>query len=226
MKRRLIVFEGIDGSGKETQANELARYISELGKKVEKIHFPLYSETFFGREVGHYLNGEFGNLETVHPKLAAMLYAGDRFEKRQFMYSRLTAGFYLICDRYVPSNIAHHSVKLPIADQHQFSEWIEKLEYDVYKIPKPDIIVFLDMPPINAQMLVLGKGIRDYTTKKLDLHEENKDYLTRVYHKFSELCDNNGWIRIKCHNGENVRNIDDIAKDIQKEIFLLLNMAT
>jgi hypothetical protein len=110
-KGKLIVFEGIDGSGKGTQTKKLFNFLKNKGIKTELFEFPFYSETFFGKEVGNYLNGEFGGLKEIHPKLSAMLYAGDRYEKRDELIKKLNQGYLIICDRYVPSNIAHQTAK-------------------------------------------------------------------------------------------------------------------
>ncbi len=218
VRGKLIVIEGIDGSGKKTQSMALDGFLRHCGKDSSLIHFPCYSETFFGKEVSHYLNGFYGGLENVHPRLAAMLYAGDRFEKKDFLLDKLEKGTSVICDRYVPSNIAHHAARLPTSERSEFREWIEHLEYTVYRLPRPDLVVLLDMPPGIAGSLVLKKEERDYTKKKQDLHEEDQEYLNGVYNLFCDLSVEKGWVRIPCSDGDKVREISDISDDIRRAI--------
>lgn len=214
IKGKLVAIEGIDGSGKNTQAVAISEYLKKINIENVKIHFPLYSETFFGKEIGCYLNGKFGSLESVHPKLSSILYAGDRFEKKQFIEDNLNVGKIIICDRYVPSNIAHNSVKLPVEDQEKFESWIEELEYKVFCIPKPDLIIFLDVNPILAKENVLKKKIREYTDKKQDLHEENQDYMESVYGKFKQLAHTNNWSQISCSNDFSIKSANAITQEI------------
>ena len=156
---KIIVIEGIDGSGKNTQTNHILNYLNNSGIKASKISFPAYEETFFGREVGNYLNGKFGKLDQIHPKLCAMLYAGDRFEKLPEINEKLAAGYFLIIDRYVPSNVAHQAAKLEGKGKREaLALWIEELEYTVYGMPKPDMVIFLDVPPKASQELILTKN--------------------------------------------------------------------
>ncbi|MBY0157198.1 dTMP kinase [Cytobacillus firmus] len=223
MLGKIIVIEGIDGSGKNTQAKLLKRYLEKKGLNAILLHFPMYSETFFGKEVGNYLNGEYGGLEHTHPKLTALLFAGDRFEKREYIKSELEKGTIIILDRYVPSNIAHQGAKLPENDFENFKNWVEELEYTVFGLPYPDITVFLDMPPSISFNLVLNKEKRDYTERKQDLHEENADYLEAVYKKFSTLSTNAEWVRIPCYQREKPRGIEDINEDILKIIQPLID---
>ena len=219
MKGKLIVIEGIDGSGKNTQTTAITKHLSEMGKEAEKLHFPLYTETFFGREVGKYLNGEFGGLKSIHPKLAAMLYAGDRFEKREYIVEKLSCGTYIICDRYVLSNLAHHSAKLPQNEQLSFDQWVEELEHRVYKLPKPDLTIFLDMPPHIAKEFVLKKKTRAYTEKKMDLHEENREYLNLVYQKFKKLSQRPNSVHLHCCTSSGVKEVEEISREILSHIY-------
>ena len=159
-KSQIIVFEGIDGSGKGTQSKLLYEYYKKNNIKVVLFEFPGYTKTFFGEVVGEFLNGDFGNLTEVHPKLAAILYAGDRFEQSEEIKDYLSKGYIVICDRYVSSNIAHQIAKLPTDKQGKLKEWIEYLEYKVFNLPKPNLILFLDMPPSIATQLVLKKDTR------------------------------------------------------------------
>ena len=210
----LIAIEGIDGSGKNTQTDLLLTRLVSQGRKVKKLSFPCYAETFFGREVGRYLNGDFGSLDQVHPKLAAMLYAGDRYERREYIKDLLSSGFLVVADRYVPSNIAHQSAKVREIERYEFSKWIEFLEYEVYKMPRPDLVVFLDVPPANSQDLILKKEKRDYTDKARDLHEEDESYLDNVHKRFIQLSEGPEWVRIECSKGGELRSIGDISDDL------------
>jgi len=219
MDGKIIVLEGIDGSGKNTQAGLLQYNLSSRGIDAELLHFPLYSETFFGNEVANYLNGVFGDLKSVHPKLGAMLYAGDRFEKKDFLWHQLQAGKVVILDRYVPSNIAYQGAKLPPNKREEFRRWVEKLEYGIYGLPRPDVIFFLDLLPEIAFSLVLEKEDRSYTDKKRDLHEENIDYLKDVYNVFKELNkENDNWITVKCYEDASPKNIEQVQEELCSKV--------
>src|SRR5215207_4294077 len=126
----LICFEGTDGSGKATQAKCLASWISRnLGdENVVHLSFPRYGQTFFSGEVAAFLNGEFGSLDRVHPRLAAQLFAGDRYESRHIIEEALVRGKVVVCDRYVASNAAHQGARLPKLELPAFLRWIETLE--------------------------------------------------------------------------------------------------
>lgn len=216
MKGKIIVFEGIDGSGKGTQSKKLYQELKELGKKVELIEFPNYDETFFGKEVGNYLNGDFGGLNEVDPKLSAILYAGDRFEKKELILEKVSSGYIVICDRYVPSNIAHQTAKFKTKkEQKKLKNWIEELEYEVFGLPKADLIFFMDMNPDISDNLVLKKDARSYTSEKKDLHEKDNSYLKDVYQTFSSICTENDWIRIYCQNSTgSLKSISEISGEI------------
>lgn len=211
---KIIVFEGIDGSGKGTQSKLLYKYYQENNISSILFEFPGYSKTFFGKTVGEFLNGDFGKLEDVHPKLSAMLYAGDRFEQVQKIRNYLSQGFIVICDRYIPSNIAHQIAKVPDNQKKELKKWIEHLEYEIYQLPKPNLIFFLDMPPLSASKLVLKKEQRDYTDKKKDIHEENESYLEKVYTIFKEIAIKDEWLIIQCKD----KDIDTIHIEIINEI--------
>ncbi len=197
---KIIVFEGIDGSGKGTQSKLLYKYYKKNNIKVALFEFPGYTKTFFGEVVGEFLNGDFGNLNEVHPKLSAILYAGDRFEQSKEIKDYLSKGYIVICDRYVSSNIAHQIAKLPIDKQEKLKEWIEYLEYKVFNLPKPNFILFLDMPPSAATQLVLKKDARAYTDKKKDIHEADQSYLSLVYNTFKAIAKKENWEIIECEN--------------------------
>lgn len=222
MGGKIIVFEGIDGSGKGTQSKKLYQHLKNRDKKVILLEFPFYEETFFGKEVGNYLNGKFGKLDEVYPKLSAMLYAGDRFEKKDLILKKLQQGYTIICDRYVSSNIAYQTAKYKNKkEQKTLQKWISHLEYKVYSLPKPDVVIFMDMNPEICDNLVLKKDARNYTDKKKDLHESDTTYLLDVYSAFQEMFDDKIWINIKCQNKNNkLKSVEKIHNKILKKLGL------
>ena len=214
MRGALIAVEGIDGSGKGTQSALLVEKLRDEGFEAELISFPCYGETFFGREVGNYLNGEYGGLNDVNPKFSAMLYAGDRFEKRSYILEKMAAGVIVVCDRYVPSNIAHQAAKCDGSDRVSLVRWIEKLEYEVYGLPQPDEVVFLNTLPNFADDLVSRKSAREYTDKEKDLHESDKEYLSSVYSVFCAMSKDQGWLEVLSVENGFLRSIESISEEI------------
>lgn len=213
---KLISIEGIDGSGKNTQTQLLVNNLREKNFLVETISFPQYQSNFFGKEVANYLNGQFGGLNQIHPKLASMIYAGDRFESKENILSLLDKNDFLICDRYTPSNIAHQAAKFSDdKEKTDFILWLSKLEYEIYGLPKPTANIFLNVPPYFSDKLVELKEKRTYTDKKKDLHEENKDYLHKVYEQFLQLAKTEtNWHIVECVHNSSMRDIDDIASEL------------
>lgn len=214
MHGHVIAIEGIDGSGKGTQAKLLHDYLFDKGHATKLISFPRYSDTFFGKEVGNYLNGSFGSIEQVPAKLAAILYAGDRFESKELIFNYLNEGSTVILDRYVSSNVAHHAAKIPITEREAFVKWVYELEYKVFGMPKPDIEIYLDIPFFISKQMVALKDRRDYTNNSHDLHEENDAYLKKVSEVFSLLCAQQGWSRIECSINGVMRSREKISSEI------------
>ena len=125
----LIAIEGIDGSGKGTQASRLTVALQARGLRTAMLQFPRYAATNFGTAIGDFLNGRFGSLDQVHPQLAAVLYAGDRFESKQLLLSLISENDVVVLDRYVGSNLAHQAAKLDGDERKRLTQWIEQIEY-------------------------------------------------------------------------------------------------
>jgi dTMP kinase len=214
----LIAIEGIDGSGKGTQAGLLLDRARREGATAELLAFPMYEQSFFGAEIGRYLNGEFGDVWSVHPRLAATLYAGDRFENRERLWRLRGELDLVICDRYTPSNQAHQSVKLPEHERPAFFAWLDALEHEVFGIPRPDLVVFLDLPPEVAAALIQRKSARSYTEQKADIHEVDAEYLRSVHTAYHQLSQRPGWVTISCMAGGGVRPLPEIHEEIWAEI--------
>lgn len=213
----LVDFEGIDGSGKGTQAARLHDAARAAGVRSELISFPRYAQTRFGRRIGDFLNGRFGALGEVSPYLVALLYAGDRFESREMLRAAKDANDIVVLDRYVPSNLAHQVSKAAPAEQPELRRWIEEVEYEVYGLPRPDLVVYLDVPPERAQQLIAQKSARSYTEKKADIQEADAAYLGRTRDVYHQLATNDPtWRLIQCCHQDDLRSIDEIAAEIWK----------
>ncbi len=211
----LIAIEGIDGSGKGTQAARLSERLRSAGAAVELLSFPRYEATRFGKAIGDFLNGRFGSLAEVHPMLASLLYAGDRFESREVLEHAMKACDVVVLDRYVASNIAHQGAKLKGAERGELREWVETIEYRIFDLPRPDLVLLLDLPAAEAQNLIAQKAARSYTEKKADLHEADGSYLAAVREVYRELAvDQPRWHIVPCITEGTLRTIDDIGNEI------------
>jgi len=223
-----IVIDGTDGSGKATQTKLLADNLKKSGHKVKTIDFPQYKNNFFGKIVGRYLSGEFGTSSEVSPYLASILYAGDRFEEKKVIEKWLNEGFVVIADRYASSNQIHQGGKISnSAKRKEFLAWLEDLEYGVFKIPRPDAIIYLDMPIAVSQKLLKNKDSQKkkiYLDGKKDIHESDLGHLSDAKNSATELVKkNNNWARISCAKNGKPLVIEEINKNIMKKIMSLLD---
>ncbi|QDV21336.1 Thymidylate kinase [Gimesia panareensis] len=219
----LFGIEGIDGSGKGTQAARLHEKCQAAGINSSLIGFPRYTETLFGKSIGDFLNGRFGELSAVHPFLASLLYAGDRFESRDFILKTIDASQVVIFDRYIPSNIAHQGAKLSGDERIEFIQWIEQIEYDIYQMPRLNQTILLDLPADHAQKMVAEKQARSYTDQVTDLHEADQSYLSQVRDVYLQLAEvHQHWQKIECLQEGQQRSIEDISEEIWSHLACLI----
>ena len=211
---KLIVIEGVDSSGKETQTKLLFEYIQKLGYDVKKVSFPDYDSDFC-IPVKKYLAGDLGtNPSDVNAYAASSFYAIDRYAS----YKKDWGKFYddggtIVCDRYVTSNIVHQAMKIN-GDKSEFIDWLSDYEYEKLGLPRPDVVIFLDMPPEAAQFLMKNRANKITGEAQKDIHEKNEAYLSAAYNNAVEVAEHQGWHRIVCATGLNVRTIEDIHKEI------------
>lgn len=218
-KGYFVVIEGANGSGKTTQANILLKKFKQLGYKTYFTDFPQYYKTFFGRMVGRYLTGEFGDVEHVSPYLSSMLYAADRWQASHEMHKKLAAGYIIISNRYTTSNMGMQTGKLPPQKRADFINWVEKIEYQEFGIPRPDLVIYLDVPVEMGQELVDKKKSRKYLHgKKRDIHEKSTKYLKETEKVYLGLCKKREWRRIKCTKNNEILPKLVIAKMVWKKI--------
>jgi dTMP kinase len=214
----LIAIEGIDGSGKGTQAALLRDALAARGLMTALISFPRYQETFFGARIGDFLNGRFGSLDQVHPFLAATLFAGDRLESRPMLIEALETHDVVVLDRYVASNIAHQAAKRTDDERTTLAQWILNLEFLVNKLPRPDVSLLLDLPATTAQTLIAKKNARAYTDRAADLQEADAAYLENVRQVYLALAnDDPGWSIIPVERQGALRAIGDVSSEVLQQ---------
>lgn len=203
----LIVIDGIDGSGKQTQTKLLKDKLISDGKKVITYEFPNYS-TFFGKIIRSYLDGEFGDSTKVDAKLISILYALDRFEVGSEIKNYLEKGYYVLCDRYTQSNMAYQTSKLPKELHEDFLKFIEDMEFNYFKLPYPDKIIFLKVPVSVSENNMLSRS-------STDGHENDKDYQNSVLESYIRLSKRDkNWAVIDCMKDNKFRSIDEIHNEI------------
>ena len=170
-----------------------------------------------------YLNGEFGAADEVHPELAALLYAGDRFHARPRLLAALEQHDLVVCDRYIASNAAHQGAKLTGAARRRLLDWLEEVEYGEFALPRPDLVVLLDAPIALARELVGRKGARGYTTLEADIHEADAGHSGATREVYLELARRDGWrvVPTAAEKGA-VREAAEVAADVWSSVEPLL----
>ena len=199
----LVVLEGLDGAGKSTQVKKLKTYLEEVFGEIEYIHFPRYDAPVYGDLISRFLRGDFGNNETVHPQLVALLFAEDRHGAAPDMRKNLDNGRTVLLDRYVYSNIAYQCAKISDeAEAQRLRDWIFNTEYGNFALPKPDLNIFLDVPiDFVEQKLKNSRGgqDRDYLEGAQDIHEADIEFQKRVRNMYRKQCElDPDFIRIDC----------------------------
>lgn len=226
MEGKFIVIEGVDGTGKETQTKLIVRRLRDKGLKVKVMDFPQYEKTFFGKLVGRFLKGEFGNLQQVNPYLAALTFAGDRWQAKDEINNYLKKNYFVVSNRYVLSNMAHQSSKLPKEKRIQLVKFLEELEYKIYGIPKEDINILLTLPVDIGQKLIEKKKPRNYLgKKKKDIQEDNIDYQRETSKMFRTLAKKYKNVeQVNCCKGNKLMSIEEIHNIIWDKLQRRLNV--
>jgi dTMP kinase len=193
----------------------LARELESRGYRVLPTGFPQYG-SWFGKLVGQFLNGDYGDLNTLDPHLTALLYAGDRFECKQPIVAALEDGNIVIADRYIASNLAHQTARTAPEKRAEFRTWIEHLEYNIYSLPKEGLVLYLRLPPSAAQTLVAKKSARQYTNAAHDILEANIRHLQDAADIYDELSRRPNWKTIECFDivTGSIRTPEEISADV------------
>ncbi len=204
---RLIVFEGPDGSGKQTQSTRFFKEVIKKGHDAKMYDFPQYGQNIFANTVEAYLRGEFGNPTRVSPYLASLAYAGDRWAISDVMRQDLREGKLLVLNRYVSANMGHQGAKFEDPrERADFVEWCRAVEYSDqgFRIPKPDLTIHLDVDIGASQKLITARAAEK--GKERDGHERNVEYLARVAETFREIAAGDPtWRTVDCMNRRDKR---------------------
>lgn len=211
---KVIVIEGLDGSGKATQTERLYQTLKSKGVDVRRVSFPDYDSPSSAL-VKMYLNGEFGSApDDVNGYAAASFYAVDRYASYKKDWGRAYAdGAVILCDRYATSNAVYQMTKVDEAEREEYLRWLEELEYDRLGIPRPDLVIYLDVPTEISQSLMSRRYDGDESKK--DLHERNLSYLAKCSQSARYSAKKLGWSVISCVKDGKMRDIDDISREIE-----------
>ncbi len=223
MKGKLIVIEGLDGSGKSTQEELLKKKLAEINIKVNFIKLPNYDDPACDL-VKMYLSGRFGSDPSdVNAYAASSFFAVDRYVSYNCYWKEAYLnGEVFLADRYTTSNAYHQLTKTDKAEWDSYLEWLEDYEYNKMGIPKPDAVIYLDMPVEVSQKLMTSRYNGDDSKK--DIHEKNVDYLTKCREAADYACKKLGWTRIVCgENGEPLP-IEVISENVFEAVLKLLEI--
>lgn len=200
-----IVIEGLDGSGKSTQLKLLKQYLSDNNIDYKYLHFPRVEGGIFGDLVAKFLRGDLGKIGEVDPYLVGLIYAGDRDDAKAEVQSWINDGKLVIIDRYIYSNMAFQGAKVEgEKGKDELRDWLRNLEYEHYKIPQPDLSVFLDVPfsfTTKSLSNVREGDDRDYLQGKTDIHEADLSFQESVRQEYLSLIEKyDDFEAIPCYN--------------------------
>ncbi|MBQ7755928.1 MAG: deoxynucleoside kinase [Oscillospiraceae bacterium] len=220
MSNRLVVLEGLDGSGKSTQYELLQKFLGENNVDFKAISFPDYDKPSSAL-VKMYLGGEFSkNAADINAYAASSFYAVDRYASYKLYWEKeYNEGYFILAARYVTSNAIYQMVKLPEDKWDEYLDWLSEYEYEKLQLPKPDKVIFLDMPVEVSQKLLSGRYDGDESKK--DIHEVNVDFLNACRKAALFTAKKQGWVVIPCSDGENpfsIESISDTLKGYVKEM--------
>ena len=214
MAGRLIVFEGTDGSGKSTQFARLCARLDQLGRGYQKLVFPQYDQPSSAL-IRMYLGGEFGTSPSdVNPYAASAFYAVDRYASLKKVWGDYYhGGGLVVTDRYTTSNAVHQAAKCPPEERAGFLRWLDDFEHDRMGLPRPDLVLYLDMPTAQAEALLRAREASTHTSA--DIHELDTAYLARCRDCALQAAGLLGWQIIACTDARGaLRSIEEIHQEI------------
>ena len=214
---KLIVLEGTDGSGKSTQFQRLTDRLSQEGRQFQKLVFPQYSEPSSAL-IRMYLGGEFGARPSdVNAYAASAFYSVDRYASYKKVWGQwYESGGLVVSDRYTTSNAVHQTSKEPPEKQSDFLKWLYDFEYGKLGLPKPDLVIYLDVPTDFTEKMMRSREAATHT--HADIHEQDLEYLATCRRTGRAAAEYYGWTVIGCVKNGAMRSIDDIHEEIYRHV--------
>lgn len=218
---KLFAIDGTDGSGKQTQFNKLCERLNQEGIDYRTVSFPNY-ESESSSLVKMYLSGKFGeHAKDVNAYIASTFYAADRYAtfKTEGFEDYYKNGGIILADRYTTANMVHQTGKIsdPV-EREKFLNWLWDFEFNLYGLPVPTKVFFLNMPTDYAEKLIANRENKFTHEAQKDIHERDKSHLIDSYNAACSLVDKYDWYEVKCVKDGEVRPIDDIHEEIYREI--------
>lgn len=213
---KLIIIEsGSDASGKATQSKELVKKLQKDGYNVKKVEFPNY-ESESSALVKMYLRGDFGkSADDVDAYIASTFFTADRYASYKTEWEEFYKnGGIIIADRYTTSNMVHQASKMEKCERDKYLDWLDDYEYNLFKIPRPNEVVFLNVPVDYSIKLMEDRNNKFTGEKEKDIHEKDVDYLKKTYENSLYIADKYNWKKVECVKNNNLRTIDDISEEI------------
>ena len=218
---KLVVIEGTDGSGKGTQIKSLVSCLTTRNIPAEVIDFPQYADNLWGEMIGQFLKGDFGEIDALPPKYAALPYMLDRLVAKPKIEKWLDEGKLVLSNRYMTSNLAFMGAKAGSARDETIS-WLKKAEFETNKLPIPDLVILLNVTPELSHSNVAKKEERGYlkgSEKVRDIFEDDVNFQTKVAEVYLHLAKTEpNWTVIDCLEKGEMRQIENITDDLLKQL--------
>ena len=218
---KLFVIDGTDGSGKQTQFNLLKEHLKKDNIEYKTVSFPNYDSPSSAL-TKMYLSGEFGeNPSAISPYIASTFYAVDRYATYvKDLKEYYENGGIILADRYTTANMVHQAGKIKDEkERKKFLDWLVDFEFNIFGLPVPTKVFFLNMPPKIARQLIKNRKNKFTNTDEKDIHERNPKHIEDAYNSACSLVDLYNWIEIKCVKDNNIRTIEDIHNEIYKIVY-------
>lgn len=218
---KLFVIDGTDGSGKQTQFDLLKKHLTEDGIEYRTVSFPNYDSPSSSL-VKMYLSGEFGeNAKDVSPYIASTFYAADRYATfKKDLKEYYENGGIILADRYTTANMVHQAGKITDeVEREKFLNWLFDLEFNIYGLPVPTEVFFLNMPPKKVEELIKNRENKFTHNDKKDIHERDSKHLEDSYNAACSLVDKYDWNEVKCVENNEIRTREDIHNEIYNIVY-------
>lgn len=222
---KIFVIDGTDGSGKQTQFELLKNAFEKNGIEYKAFSFPSYDSPSSSL-VKMYLAGEFGkNAKDVSPYIASTFYAADRYATyKKEIEEYYNNGGIVLLDRYTTANMVHQAGKISDPEERKkFLDWLWDFEFNLYKLPIPNKVFFLNMPPEYALKLMENRENKITHEQQKDIHERDKNHIIDSYNAACDLVKDYGWIEIHCVKNNEIRSIEDIHNEIYADVMACIN---